>query len=91
MKSLIALSFVVMAHSWYPEDCCNGNAMNGDCHPVSCGEIEDRKDGSVQYRGSNFSGPMIRPSEDGDCHACIGYYQRTPIPHCIFLKGKPTS
>lgn len=55
------------AHSWYPNDCCH----DVDCHPISCEEIEEQKDGSAKWNGFVFAGKQIRPSQDSKCHACI--------------------
>jgi hypothetical protein len=73
-----------LAHSWYPNECCN----DADCHPVPCEQITQDKFG-YYWHGVHFTWSMDRgPSEDGSCHVCIT--QNTfggPYPHCIFTGG----
>ena len=35
----LAVAAVILVHSWYPQECCNGDEHSGDCHPISCEEI----------------------------------------------------
>ena len=85
---IAAMNHVASAHEapsgfLYPQDCCS----NTDCHPVSCEALRE-VDGGVAFLSFKFTGPMIRRSEDGFCHICVGHYGPSPeqhVPHCVFL------
>ena len=74
MKSLVRflISAVLLAHDWYPPECCNGN----DCIQVPCAEVADGK-----WQGR--SPGSHRPSPDGKCHICIGAGGRGKF-YCMF-------
>jgi hypothetical protein len=57
---------VVLAHSWYPRECCGDD---NECYPVPCGELVETGAGIV-WRGYVFRGKQIRPTPDGSCHVC---------------------
>ena len=88
--SLVAFAFVGAAHGhqapsgWnYPLDCC----ASTDCHPVSCAALRE-VDGGIEFLGIRFTGEMIKRSEDGYCHVCVGHYGPAPDqsrPHCVFM------
>ena len=65
----------------YPSSCCS----DGDCHPVSCEALRE-VDGGIDFLGVKFTGDIVKRSEDGFCHVCIGYYGPTShVPHCVIL------
>src|ERR1700739_4274719 len=66
VKHLI-IAALMLAHSWYPQECCHDN----DCHPVPCAELSYRDKDLVWRKHIYFSGPMIRESNDGNCHVCV--------------------
>lgn len=72
------------AHDWYDRSCCSGQ----DCHPIPCEEIIE-KSKSLFYKGWEFFGQSIKPSQDGLCHVCISNEfskEFTPVPHCIYIQ-----
>lgn len=87
---LIASVFLIregIAHDWYPPICCGGH----DCAPIACEAITE-KGKSLIYQGLEFSGDMIKNSQDGQCHACIMQYSpegSEPFrkPMCIFIQN----
>ncbi len=84
---MIILAAIILVHSWYPAECCSGNEITGDCHPISCAEIK-RTDDGYEWRNMMFKGAMIRMSEDAGCHVCHGWLNGVPAyPHCLFLTG----
>lgn len=66
LLGLLSFSHIALAHDWYPLACCSGI----DCHPIACEEINERKDGSMSWRGWVFPKEKIKMSQDVDCHAC---------------------
>jgi hypothetical protein len=78
---------VLLAHSFYAQDCCGGN----DCRPVSCDEIRSDGVGWVwKFLGEDiaFSRAMLRVSQDGGCHVCVHSVNATdftPTGTCIYL------
>ena len=91
----LALAAVILVHSWYPKECCNGDEYSGDCHPIPCEEIikvdSYGRTFAYKWRGWNFSDPMIRRSLDDQCHVCIHHFPARGVPQCIFLKRGPMS
>ncbi len=91
----LALAAVILVHSWYPKECCNGDEYSGDCHPIPCEEIikvdSYGRTFGYKWRGWNFSGLMIRRSLDDQCHVCIHHFPARSVPQCIFLKRAPMS
>jgi hypothetical protein len=75
---MLALVFLMFAHSWYPRECCSDQ----DCRPVPCSEIS-YKDGAYFYDGVRFNEIKVRPSPDEQCHACYGLMQT--VGACLFL------
>src|SRR5579863_3123749 len=75
------------AHDWYSAACCSGH----DCHPIaSCAEIIDHGKDGLSWNGYNFSGSMIHPSQDSQCHVCISNWEYggkiNSTPHCIYIQ-----
>jgi len=75
---LITLFLVtpVLAHSWYPIDCCSGQ----DCIQIPCEELIETAKGYT-YQAHEFTKDMIRVPKGPGCHVCIH-----PIlgPRCVF-------
>lgn len=76
-----------IAHDWYPPACCSGH----DCAPIPCESIIE-KGRELLYQGLSFTGDMIKPSQDGQCHACIMDMhppEGTPYRHplCLFIQN----
>ena len=78
MKLLAAA--LLLAHSWYPSDCCGGDDKHGDCRPVPCNEIGELNDGLVWHR-LYFDAEHRRVSPDTQCHVCA---RNDAYPFCIF-------
>lgn len=74
MKALLAA--VILAHSWYPYECCSDR----DCHPVK--SVKEVPNG-YQAEGIFFPKSLAKPSQDGDFHVC--YNPATKKPLCIFI------
>jgi hypothetical protein len=73
----------LLAHSWYPPDCCG----DGDCHPVPCREISKAKNNYWVWQGYYFTQPQHHFSPDGACHVCLDRkypLMGTLVPRCIF-------
>ena len=71
-------------HSWYPGFCCNEQ----DCHPVPCEEIDEGANGA-DWDGYHFRKDRVFPSQDAQCHACIGgkgVFAPRGMPYCIFTQ-----
>ena len=67
--SLIALAAPVLAHEWYPIECCSGQ----DCAPVTKMETLGSLWVVTTKHGTALVGPNIarRPSKDARMHACM--------------------
>ncbi len=78
----------VFAHSWYPSGCCSGQG----CHPVPCAELAETAHGWRHVpTGINFTKEMERPTQDKDCHVCVGVYvgedgKPSYTPRCVFIQ-----
>lgn len=92
MKRALLILFLTTStawgHNWYPSECCNGNDVGGDCHPVPCSEITD--DGWAQdsrrWHDMIFYPDKIFHSPDGQCHVCAN--ERVAHgAYCMFLPG----
>lgn len=79
MKALLCAA--VIAHLWYPTDCCGGN----ECRPIPCDQLDQQLDGSVTYLGMKFKGSMVRSSLDAQCHVC--YDKNRMWPYCVFMQN----
>lgn len=83
--TLLLSSFLILAHSWYPPECCS----DSDCKPVPCHEIVETNEGYKYYapelnKDITFSKEQERPSQDGKCHVCYMPFKS----YCIFtLQG----
>lgn len=68
----ILLAAVILAHSWYPPECCNGEEEHGDCRPVPCSSLEFKpgNPGWVMHEGHWIISDEVRQSPDGQCHVC---------------------
>jgi hypothetical protein len=84
LAALAALPAPAVAHDWYPATCCSGY----DCQPVPASAVTV-EDGQVVLRlapGDHVMAPgggewrlpegSLRPSPDGQAHACITRYSR---------------
>jgi hypothetical protein len=66
---------VLLAHSWYPPECCGDN----DCHPIPCKDVHHLK-GEYEIYGSYIPEEAVRESLDQNCHWCHAY-----VTKCLFL------
>lgn len=78
-------SSIVLAHHWYPLECCSGQ----DCKPVDCLELKETGKG-IKYKDITFTKDMIKPSQDLQCHVCLGESkditgQTNYTPRCVFI------
>lgn len=90
---LVAIGFLIgRAYShdspsgWdYPPECCHGTAHGGDCHPVACEELDEKRDGTVGWQTYIFK--RVRPSQDKNCHVCV-WHEGEPysVPQCVFIQ-----
>ena len=94
----LAVAAVILVHSWYPKECCNGDEHSGDCHPIPCEEIikvdsYGRMFAYTNGGGGTLAASMIRRSLDDQRHVCIHYFPAAGrgVPQCIFLKRGPIS
>lgn len=78
-SALAALLFftpvVANAHSWYAQECCNGE----DCHPIDdCDQIVETKEGFTYVTPEGytiyFNHKDEKPSQDTKCHVCYPKY-----------------
>ena len=76
----VLVGAVLLVHSWYPVECCNGNPAAGDCHPVPCDSLTEDRAG-IHWHGLLFKDKQIRPSQDQGCHVCA-----TDKPYCVFIQ-----
>jgi len=82
------LAFLLLAHSWYPRECCTDR----DCKPVPCELTEGRIRGVAVIiyteTGKNYYAEMrkVRPSPDDQCHVCI--QSGTQNMRCVFVPEK---
>lgn len=81
MKIVIAAAAVLLAHEWYPKDCCE----DGHCKPVPCTEFrEDPTSPHLIFHGEHFAFKRdIRESPDDQCHACES--PTAERMYCIFM------
>lgn len=75
------LVLMILAHSWYPSECCS----DGHCAPVPGQQVSIETDGYVvTYKDPTkvYHVPkyLVKPSPDGQYHLCVfnGY------PRCFF-------
>ena len=83
--AVMLLNGAATAHSWYPKECCHDK----ECRPVPCAELSYHGKDVVWRNHIYFSGPMIRESNDGNCHVCVADgLNASIIPHvplCVFV------
>lgn len=71
------LALLLLAHSWYPRECCSDR----DCKPVPCSEL--REEGRYMvYKKYQVSLEKVRVSQDELCHVCEG---TTGAIFCVFV------
>ena len=76
-------------HEWYDRSCCSGQ----DCRPVLCTDLKyNLVTKSWSYKGMEFSGTMIKPSQDNQCHVCFSSIndergKEYNTPFCVYLPG----
>ena len=61
---MTAVALFMLAHSWYPNECCH----DMDCRPVPCAELVI-SGSSAAWRGHNWR--TARASPDQACHVCV--------------------
>jgi hypothetical protein len=82
MSALKLLSAIVLAHSWYPQECCSDR----DCRSVPCESIREDGGGIVSYQspeGTEYRFIRVKPSLDNQCHVCIG---QAGGAYCAFIQ-----
>lgn len=82
---MIILAALLLAHSWYPAECCSDR----DCRPV---EEKIYRDGKTFVRGSGMllevpTGFLIRPSQDQKEHFCWELRAGELKLRCYFAPG----
>lgn len=56
----LLLTATLLAHSWYPSQCCSDR----DCAPVPCADLER------MIRSGEVDQKTVRDSPDEECHLC---------------------
>lgn len=66
MKTLLAA--VILAHSWYPHECCSDQ----DCRPVPCADLTEHPQlpHLLMHGAHHIHKNEVRVSPDGQCHVC---------------------
>lgn len=59
------LALYLLAHSWYPPECCSDR----DCEPVPDGSVS-RVQGGYQFEGQFIPDATVRTGQDLRFHAC---------------------
>lgn len=83
--AVIAGSARISAHSWYEPACCSDT----DCAPLPAGASVEPVRGGYVVRMTPDGAPVffgydkVRPSRDGEIHACIGPQSGTPF--CLYM------
>ena len=72
----VLISLLMLAHSWYPQECCGGS----HCYPVDCKDMHKIKGG---WQWKEFTFEQGQPSGDGGCHICT----LSGEPICLFFGG----
>lgn len=78
---LLLLTSTAGAHSFYPQECCNGQ----DCSPIASSRVEISRDalgGYIVDREWKVDQNHVRSSPDGQYHACWTSRFRGPV--CFF-------
>jgi hypothetical protein len=75
------LPVTLLAHSWYPQECCNGR----DCGPIDSSRVQVTETGYIVDGMWKYDFKAARLSEDNHYHLC----QATtgmPLapPYCFF-------
>jgi hypothetical protein len=87
LSSVVLLPQSASAHSWYPEQCCNGE----DCQPAD--GVQRLTDGTLVLRRGAIvvrvprSFP-IAESPDGRPHFCVVDMGWGPEARCVFLPAE---
>lgn len=80
----------VLAHDWYPPQCCNGDLENGDCHAVPCDQLTEQDKGEYSWKNYTFSRERVFSSQDAKCHVCVGNGKpgggQDGYPYCVFIQ-----
>lgn len=78
----------VVAHSWYPRECCDDN----DCTPADAISTDVRGDLSVHIGNRRVWVPKgfnIRPSRDDRIHVCFFIDEHNFLmPLCLFMPAQ---
>jgi hypothetical protein len=72
------LPITLLAHSWYPQECCNGI----DCGPIESSRVQVTETGYVVDGLWKYDFKSARLSEDDHYHLCGA--GRGVIPYCFF-------
>jgi hypothetical protein len=83
--SLVMLSEVAKAHSWYPHECCSST----DCEPLAEDQIKVTSEGYILPNGELVKHGTTRPSQDGQYHWCRHLIEPRMLirkdPVCLFV------
>jgi len=65
----LSLIGIILAHSFYPSQCCGGQ----DCRPIDCSQLVEQSNGRWLYipTHNEFSPEQVYPSQDRFCHVCV--------------------
>lgn len=83
MIGALVLTVAAKAHDapsgWtYPKNCCD----DGHCIVVDCAEISEQEN-FYAYRDHHFHKMVVKPSPDGECHACFD--PRRVDGYCLYV------
>jgi hypothetical protein len=68
MPARLFAAAVILAHSWYPMECCE----DSHCRPAPCDQMIEQKNGDIIFNGLiTVPAARVRPSPDRRCHICV--------------------
>jgi hypothetical protein len=83
MISILILS--MLAHSWYPIECCSEK----DCEPIDDGKVIDLPEGYLFPNGQTVPYRLVKRSPDGKYHWCryehTGEIIKVKGKYCVFI------
>jgi len=76
------LELLILAHSWYPADCCSGE----DCRPVPASDLRELDKGEWLYipLALVYQKRQVFPSQDSNYHVCYTrWWPKASL--CLFI------
>ena len=76
---------MLLAHSWYPVECCSEK----DCEPLKADEVRDLPEGYLFPNGQTVPNNLTRQSRDGQYHWCrimgTNIIIKSDDKYCVFI------